>query len=109
MIINVTTIFKVENEYGSFYACDKDYKMKLKNIFKKHVGNKAVLYTTDGYYKEALKCGPIEGVYATVDFGTSTNVTENFRMMRTVQPKVKFFIRSICYKILMSSFFCGSK
>ena len=78
----------MENEYGSFYACDNTYMKKLEKIIKSHVGNDALLYTTDGSYKDALQCGPVSGAYATVDFGTSTNVTENFKLMREIEPKV---------------------
>jgi beta-galactosidase len=34
------------------------------------VGDAAVLYSTDGAGLSYLRCGKIEGVYATVDFGT---------------------------------------
>ncbi|XP_031784798.1 beta-galactosidase-like isoform X2 [Nasonia vitripennis] len=78
---------QVENEYGSFHACDKDYMTKLKNIIQNHVGTDALLYTTDGSYRQALRCGPVSGAYATIDFGTSSNVTQNFNLMREFEPK----------------------
>ncbi|XP_058801911.1 uncharacterized protein LOC131670377 [Phymastichus coffea] len=78
---------QVENEYGSFDACDKHYTKRLRDIIKNHVQDNAVLYTTDGAYRQALRCGPIPGVYATVDFGTATNITQNFKYMREIEPK----------------------
>ncbi|XP_076754482.1 beta-galactosidase isoform X1 [Xylocopa sonorina] len=77
---------QVENEYGS-YACDTDYTSKLRDIMKQNVGTNALLYTTDGTAVSALRCGYIPKVYTTVDFGTNTNVTKNFQMMRLYQPR----------------------
>jgi hypothetical protein len=61
---------QIENEYGSYKACDSNYTTRLRNIFRNIVGDAAVLYTTDGSQPSYLRCGKIEGVYATVDFGT---------------------------------------
>ena len=60
----------------------------LKEIFVKKVGNKALLYTTDGASASLLRCGFISGAYATVDFGTANNVTNSFLSMRLYQPRV---------------------
>jgi len=60
----------VENEYGSYPACDNEYLSDLRDILKWHIGKSAVLYSTDGNSASFLKCGKVEGVYATVDFGT---------------------------------------
>ncbi|KAF4533069.1 hypothetical protein B566_EDAN002632, partial [Ephemera danica] len=60
-----------------------------------HVGNAAVLYTTDGNSEGYLKCGKIDSVYATVDFGAceysrkrtqTENVTASFAAMRQYEP-----------------------
>ncbi|KAK0180096.1 hypothetical protein PV327_005773 [Microctonus hyperodae] len=77
---------QVENEYGSFHACDLAYKQKLRDIMTRHIESKALLYTTDGNTDGALRCGVISGVYATIDFGVSTNVQNNFNLMRRYQP-----------------------
>jgi hypothetical protein len=61
---------QVENEYGSYPACDTQYLSELSDILRWHVGKSAVLYSTDGNAASFLKCGKVEGVYATVDFGT---------------------------------------
>jgi len=63
----------VENEYGSFYACDLDYKLWLRDLVKGYVGDKALLYTIDICNQRNFDCGPIPEVYATVDFGISSN------------------------------------
>ena len=43
-----------------------------------HLGDDVVLITTDGSGDVYLKCGTLEGVYSTVDFGiTSKCVTFN--------------------------------
>lgn len=81
------SIFQVENEYGS-YSCDVEYMTQLRDIMRKHVGTKALLYTTDGSIESMIRCGSVEGVYATIDFGTNTNVTKNFEIMRKYQPRV---------------------
>lgn len=60
----------------------------LKEIIVSKVGSKALLYTTDGASASLLRCGFVPGAYATVDFGTSVNVTNNFQSMRLYQPRV---------------------
>lgn len=80
-------MFQVENEYGS-YSCDKEYLHRLRDIMKRKIGTKALLYTTDGSNKNMLNCGSISGVYTTIDFGTNANVTKNFEIMRLYQPRV---------------------
>jgi beta-galactosidase len=37
---------QIENEYGSYYACDMDYKNKLKDLFIKHLGAETIFFTT---------------------------------------------------------------
>lgn len=59
----------MENEYGSYYACDLDYKLWLRDLFKSYVKNKALLFTIDACIQSYFDCGPIPEVYATVDFG----------------------------------------
>ncbi|KAJ8674534.1 hypothetical protein QAD02_005796 [Eretmocerus hayati] len=78
---------QVENEYGSFGACDIQYRAKLKNIMKSYVKDDAILYTTDGSWNKAVRCGSVAGAYSTVDFGTSANVTQSFKVMRQFEPR----------------------
>ncbi|XP_037946406.1 beta-galactosidase-like [Teleopsis dalmanni] len=76
---------QVENEYGSYYACDKKYRTWLRDETLAHVHNKAVLFTNDG--PSVLYCGHIEGVLATMDFGATSNLTNFWDRLRRIQPK----------------------
>ncbi|KAM9305711.1 beta-galactosidase-1-like protein [Gastrophryne carolinensis] len=77
---------QVENEYGSFYACDYSYLRHLLTVFRLYLGDDVVLFTTDGNTKAELKCGTLQGLHATVDFGPADNATEAFAALRRVQP-----------------------
>ncbi|XP_010213661.1 PREDICTED: beta-galactosidase-1-like protein [Tinamus guttatus] len=78
---------QVENEYGSYYACDYNYLQHLLGTFRALLGPDVVLFTTDGTRAEELRCGTLPGLYATVDFGPGSNITEAFGAQRLVQPK----------------------
>ncbi|XP_042317657.1 beta-galactosidase-1-like protein isoform X2 [Sceloporus undulatus] len=77
---------QVENEYGSYYACDYDYLRHLVGVFRAHLGDKVLLFTTDGTKESELQCGTLQGLYATVDFGLDENVTEAFEKQRIYEP-----------------------
>ncbi|XP_078050628.1 beta-galactosidase [Augochlora pura] len=77
---------QVENEYGS-YACDHDYLNHLRDLMREKIGTKALLYSTDGNNENLLRCGHVDDVYTTVDFGTNANVTRSFEIMRKYQPR----------------------
>ncbi|VDN55951.1 unnamed protein product [Dracunculus medinensis] len=62
---------QLENEYGSYYACDQNYTSWLSALIQSHFGKDIVQYTTDGPGDSYLKCGTIPGVYPTIDFGPS--------------------------------------
>ena len=38
-------IVKVENEYGSFYACDRKYTTELRDLFRQYLGDDTFLFT----------------------------------------------------------------
>ena len=78
---------QVENEYGSYYACDHDYMSHLESVFRRYLGGTVVLFTTDGDKDDSLKCGTLPSLYATVDFGTSDNVDKAFQSQRDFEPK----------------------
>ncbi|XP_066484549.1 beta-galactosidase isoform X1 [Tiliqua scincoides] len=78
---------QVENEYGSYFACDFDYLRYLQKLFRQHLGNEVVLFTTDGASKSLLRCGALQGLYSTVDFGPGNNVTAAFLVQRHSEPK----------------------
>ncbi|XP_012685169.2 beta-galactosidase [Clupea harengus] len=77
---------QVENEYGSYFACDYNYLRHLTSLFRSHLGNEVVLFTTDGAGVSYLKCGSLQGLYATVDFGPGSNVTAAFSAQRYAEP-----------------------
>nr|XP_020457795.1 beta-galactosidase [Monopterus albus] len=77
---------QVENEYGSYFACDYNYLRHLSNLFRTQLGKEVVLFTTDGAGVGYLKCGSIQGLYATVDFGPGTNVSAAFDAQRHAEP-----------------------
>lgn len=64
---------QVENEYGS-YGTDMAYKTQSRDIFKRLVGDNALLYTTDGTYSYMITGGAIPGTLTTIDFGASKYV-----------------------------------
>ncbi|XP_069717390.1 beta-galactosidase-1-like protein [Phaenicophaeus curvirostris] len=78
---------QVENEYGSYYACDYEYLRHLLGSFRALLGSEVLLFTTDSARAEDLQCGTLRGLYATVDFGPGSNVTEAFGAQRWVEPK----------------------
>ncbi|KAI1304885.1 Beta-galactosidase [Halotydeus destructor] len=77
---------QIENEYGN-YGCNKQYTAWLRDTFKKYLVDDVVLFTTDSHNDHAVNCGKIDGVYATVDFSSSANVTSSFAVQRRVEPK----------------------
>lgn len=78
---------QVENEYGSYPACDAAYMGHLRDKFHQYLGPNIVLFTTDGASNGFLKCGHTPGLYATVDFGPGGNVTDHFKAQRDYEPK----------------------
>ncbi|NWV71543.1 BGAL galactosidase, partial [Malurus elegans] len=78
---------QVENEYGSYYACDHGYLRHLLGSFRALLGSEVLLFTTDSTQAEELRCGTLQGLYATIDFGPGSNVTEAFGAQRRVEPK----------------------
>ncbi|NWS54122.1 BGAL galactosidase, partial [Chunga burmeisteri] len=78
---------QVENEYGSYYACDYGYLRHLLGSFRALLGSEVLLFTTDSTQAEELRCGTLQGLYATIDFGPGSNVTEAFGAQRWVEPK----------------------
>ncbi|NXF52468.1 BGAL galactosidase, partial [Oceanites oceanicus] len=77
---------QVENEYGSYFTCDYDYLRSLLKLFRQHLGDEVVLFTTDGASQFHLRCGALQGLYATVDFGPGGNVTAAFLAQRGSEP-----------------------
>ncbi|XP_054644358.1 beta-galactosidase-1-like protein [Dunckerocampus dactyliophorus] len=78
---------QVENEYGSYYACDYNYMRHLRTLLRVFLGEDTILFTTDGNTDKEMRCGTLQGLYATVDFGTGDNITEAFRRQRQFEPQ----------------------
>lgn len=76
---------QVENEYGSYFACDVTYRNWLRDETRGSVGDNAVLFTNDG--PSVLRCGKIDGVLATMDFGATRDLKSIWDMLRRYQPK----------------------
>ncbi|KAI1898305.1 hypothetical protein AGOR_G00070950 [Albula goreensis] len=83
---NVISV-QVENEYGSYFACDYNYMRHLRTLFRFFLGEDVVLFTTDGNTDREMICGTLEGLYATIDFGTDTNFTTAFSRQRRFEPR----------------------
>ncbi|XP_017109202.2 beta-galactosidase [Drosophila bipectinata] len=76
---------QVENEYGSYFACDLNYRNWLRDETASHVKGKAVLFTNDG--PSVLRCGKIQNVLATMDFGATSDLKPIWAKLRRFQPK----------------------
>lgn len=61
---------QVENEYGS-YGSDHAYMNAMRALLHSHVGDQALLYTTDGFSRNFFTRGYADGALTTVDFGVS--------------------------------------
>nr|WCL15182.1 beta galactosidase-like protein [Yponomeuta evonymella] len=81
-------LVQVENEYGS-YGSDKVYMTQLLDLIKQHVGQSALLYTTDGYSRAMFTAGSVPGALTTIDFGADPNynMSKLFAPLRAFMPK----------------------
>lgn len=73
---------QVENEYGSYWACDFVYTTWLRDLYRKYLGPNLLLFTTDGPADWMLSCGHIDQTYPTIDFGASSNASILFSTQR---------------------------
>ena len=70
--------FQVENEYGSYPACDRAYMSWLTRTIKDGLqSDKIVYFTDDGGALSFLKCGVTPDAYPTVDFGAASCTAVN--------------------------------
>ncbi|XP_068224951.1 beta-galactosidase-like [Palaemon carinicauda] len=79
-------MMQVENEYGSYPACDYAYTAHLRSLYQKAFGDSVLLFTTDGDGVGYLKCGKIQDIFSTVDFGPQADLEKAFGAMRLFQP-----------------------
>ncbi|CAG9096696.1 unnamed protein product [Plutella xylostella] len=79
-------LVQVENEYGS-YGSDHAYMNAMRALLHSHVGDHALLYTTDGFSRNFFTRGYADGALTTVDFGvTSSPVKNAFKDLREFRP-----------------------
>ncbi|KFP41437.1 Beta-galactosidase, partial [Chlamydotis macqueenii] len=86
---------QVENEYGSYYACDYEYLRHLLGSFRALLGSEVLLFTTDSTRLEELRCGGGEGMGVPAPScsnlpsitSTGSNVTEAFGAQRWAEPR----------------------
>uniref|UniRef100_A0A914ED15 Glycoside hydrolase 35 catalytic domain-containing protein n=1 Tax=Acrobeloides nanus TaxID=290746 RepID=A0A914ED15_9BILA len=70
---------QVENEYGYAGYCNHNYTAWLRDLIWSKLGKDVVLTTVDGGRQDALTCGTVPEVFATVDFGiTSDSNIDNY-------------------------------
>ncbi|XP_037526905.1 beta-galactosidase isoform X1 [Rhipicephalus sanguineus] len=73
---------QVENEYGQYTNCDKQYMRHLVNITQSYLGQDVVLFRTDAPGDAAYRCDSVEGPLVTADFGANVNVDAMFAAVR---------------------------
>ncbi|XP_058467991.1 beta-galactosidase-like isoform X1 [Malaya genurostris] len=78
---------QVENEYGSYFACDHKYMKWLRDETERYVMKHAVLFTNNG--PGYISCGCVDGVLNTLDFGPGTveEINGYWKDLRQIQPK----------------------
>lgn len=86
------TSVQIENEYGSYAACDRYYTAFLRDLVKSHLGKNVLLFTTDGNSQSYLRCGVVPNVYPTVDFGivSQAEVLQSYKAQKAFAPKGPF-------------------
>ena len=73
---------QLENEYGAYYSCDKDYLQQLADLAHKYLGEQTVLFTVDNNYQFMVKCGTLPDVaHVGIDFGTGVDVSGPMQLM----------------------------
>ncbi|CAG0882717.1 unnamed protein product [Cyprideis torosa] len=77
---------QIENEYGSYFACDKNYTQHLLSKLRSHWGDAIPYFTCDGPSDRMLKCGAVPGTLTTANFGPGTDVKLAFNLLRRYQP-----------------------
>lgn len=92
---------QIENEYGSYFACDHDYMAHLFIKARQILGPRSIIYTTDGDLQSNFQCGPTPGAYATTDFGV-TLFCENYDdwLLHSVFPLISSLTFSYLWQFL---------
>ena len=81
------TYFQIENEYGSYFACDKVYLKFLESFYKEFLVDDVVLFSVDdGFRGKEIECGSLSTTFKTVDFGPTKDVVHGFDILKKLQP-----------------------
>lgn len=74
---------QVENEYGS-YGINKEYIANIRDILRKYYGDKITLFQCD--WASNFMNNGLDDLVWTVNFGTGTNIDQQFEKLRKVRP-----------------------
>ncbi len=74
---------QVENEYGS-YGEDKAYVSAIRNIVRKHFGQKISLFQCD--WASNFEKNGLDDMIWTMNFGTGANIQDQFRRLKQLRP-----------------------
>ena len=78
---------QLENGYGSFNVCDKQYMRELLRLHRKHLGSELVLFTFDDPNDYTLLCGSLPGeALATINFGPNKDPEKAMQLIRKYNP-----------------------
>ncbi|UYV64046.1 GLB1L [Cordylochernes scorpioides] len=83
---------QVENEYGQIPACDFAYLTHLRDLFRKYLGESVPLFLTNIPHSNILRCDNIDNTLLTLDFGSGTNVTEAFSLVRSIKENTPLVV-----------------
>ncbi|OQV13473.1 Beta-galactosidase [Hypsibius exemplaris] len=79
-------LVQIENEYGSYHACDQQYLLDLRDLTRKLLGPDIVLYTTDGPNATRIACGRVPDTVTTIDFGAGADLADVTKIFRESVP-----------------------
>ena len=74
---------QVENEYGS-YGEDKAYVSAIRDIVRKHFGQKISLFQCD--WASNFEKNGLDDMIWTMNFGTGANIQDQFRRLKQLRP-----------------------
>ena len=81
-------MIQIENEYGSYYTCDRAYLQFLYALVHTFLGSDVVAFTTDGNSAVDVACGSlVPFAYPTVDFGPGIDPRVAFAPQRHFAPR----------------------
>ena len=78
---------QIENEYGLYGKCDKEYLKHLVELNTELLGKETIFFTMDPPNDGSLTCGNLEGTYMSCDFGTGGNPADKFNTLRKYEKE----------------------